>query len=141
MATEAREHLIPGPPIQTKVYLVLMLAGFLMIVAVLAILVVVATVAVGVFDNPKTVRDAAAAGTSLLANQGDLFAFPLWVKPFKLLGLAFMWVAIITVLWAIRRTIREALAPSMREALPLLLQEQHGPNEPIDQGRGGDGGA
>ncbi|MFQ5880692.1 MAG: hypothetical protein ACE5IZ_11050 [Dehalococcoidia bacterium] len=138
MAMETRGHLIPRPPIQTKVYLLLMLGGFLMIVAALATLVVVATVAVGVFDNPKTVRDAAAAGESLLANQGDLFAFPLWVKPFKLLGLAFMWVAIITVLWAIRRTIREALAPSMREGLPLLLQERRRPNEPIDQGKEGD---
>ncbi|MFQ5880559.1 MAG: hypothetical protein ACE5IZ_10355 [Dehalococcoidia bacterium] len=132
---------LPRPPLQTKVYLVLMLAGLLMVVAALATLVVVATVAVGVFDNPKAVRDAAAAGTGLLANQGDLFALPLWVKPFKLLGIAFMWVAIITVLWGIRRTIREVLAPAMREGLPLLLQERRRPNEPTDQEKGGDGRA
>ncbi|MFQ5879757.1 MAG: hypothetical protein ACE5IZ_06270 [Dehalococcoidia bacterium] len=132
---------LPRPPLQTKIYLALMLTGFLMIVAALAILVVVATVAVGVLDNPVAARVAATAGTSLLANQGDLFAFPLWVGPFTLLGIAFMWVAIITVLWAIRRTIREALASSMREGLPLLLQERRRPDEPTHQDRGGDGGA
>lgn len=88
MSTEHRTDLIPSPPIQTKVYPLLIVAGFAIVLSSLAIAGVIATVANGVFDNPKSVRDAAEAGSVLLARQGDLATFPLWVQPFK-----FVWAS------------------------------------------------
>lgn len=131
---------VPAPPAQSKIYLVLMVGGFLIVISALGVMAMVATVAAGVFDFPKGARDAAEAGSPLLANQGDLFVFPLWVTPLIFVGITFLWVGIITVLWAIRRTIREALAPSMREGIPQLLQRRR-PNQPTKQEEGGDGHA
>ncbi len=122
MATEHRTDLIPGPPIQTKVYPLLVMAGFAIVRSALGIAVVLATVANDVFNNAKEARDMAAVGSSLLARQGDLATFPLWVQPFKFVGIALLVGGIFTVFWGLLRSLREARGEAMVESIPVLLK-------------------
>ncbi len=122
MATEHRTDLIPSPPIQTKVYPLLVMAGFFIVLSALGIAVVLATVASDVFDNAKEARDAAAVGSSLLARQGDLATFPLWVQPFKFLGIALLVGGIFTVFWGLLRSLQEARGAAMVESIPVLVK-------------------
>ncbi len=122
MSTEHRTDLIPSPPIQTKVYPLLMAAGFAIVLSSLAIAAVIATVANGVFDNPKSVRDAAEVGSVLLARQGDLATFPLWVQPFKFVGLTLLISGIFTVFWGLLRSLQEARGAAMVDSIPVLLK-------------------
>ncbi len=122
MSSEHRTDLISSPPIQTKVYPLLIAAGFAIVLSSLGIAVVIATVASGVFDNPKTVRDAADVGSALLARQGDLATFPLWVQPFKFVGLTLLIGGIFTVFWGLLRSLKEARGAAMVESIPVLLR-------------------
>ncbi len=122
MSTEHRTDLIPSPSIQTKIYPLLIAAGFAIVLSSLGVAAVVATVASGVFDNPKSVRDAADVGSALLARQGDLATFPLWVQPFKFVGLTLLIGGIFTVFWGVLRSLREARGAAMVESIPVLLR-------------------
>ena len=122
MTIEHRTDLIPSPPIQTTIYPLLMAAGFAIVIAALVIGIVLAGVASDVFDNTKTLRDAAPVGSSLLADQGDLTTFPLWVQPFKFVGIALLVGGIFTVFWGLLRSLREARGAAMVESIPTLLK-------------------
>ena len=122
MVTEHRTDLIPGPPIQTRIYPLLVMAGFAIVLSALGIAVVLATVANDVFNNAKEARDMAAVGSSLLARQGDLATFPLWVQPFKFFGVALLVGGIFTVFWGLLRSLREARGAAMVESIPVLLK-------------------
>ncbi len=122
MATEHGTDLIPAPPIQTMVYPLLVMGGFFIVIAALVIGIVLAGVASDVFDNTKMMRDAAPVGSSLLADQGDLATFPLWVQPFKVLGVALLVGGIFTVFWGLLRSLREARGEAMVESIPVLLK-------------------
>ncbi len=122
MATEHRTDLIPRPPIQTKVYPLLIAAGFFIVVSALGIAAVLATVASDVFDNSFADRAAAAAGDPLLARQGDLATFPLWVQPFVFVGVALLVSGIFTVFWGLLRSLQEARGAAMVESIPVLLK-------------------
>ncbi len=122
MATEHRTDLIPSPPIQTKVYPLLVMAGFFIVLSSLAIAAVLATVANGVFDHSFAERAAAAAGDPLLARQGDLATFPLWVQPFMFLGIAMLVGGIFAVFWGLLRSLQEARGAAMVDSIPTLLK-------------------
>ncbi len=132
MVTEHRTDLIPGPPIQTRIYPLLVMAGFAIVLSALGIAVVLATVANDVFNNAKEARDMAAVGSSLLARQGDLATFPLWVQPFKFVGIALLVGGIFTVFWGLLRSLREARGAAMVESIPVLLK---GPPPQETEGR------
>ena len=123
MSNPHRVDLIPAPPIQTRIYPVLIAVGFLIVLAALVIGVALATTAADVFESSKAVRDAAAPGSSLLADQSDLAAIPLWVQPFNFLGISILVAGIFTVFWGLLRSLREARGAAMVEAVPLLLQQ------------------
>ncbi len=122
MSIEHRTDLIPSPPIQTKIYPLLIAGGFAIVLSALGIAVVLATVANDVFDSAKSLRDAAEAGSPLLARQGDLATFPLWVQPFKFLGLTLLIGGIFTVFWGLLRSLQEARGAAMVESIPVLLE-------------------
>ena len=122
MSTEHRTDLIPSPPIQTKVYPLLIAMGFCIVLSALAIAAVLATVANGVFDHSFAERAAAAAGDPLLARQGDLATFPLWVQPFMFLGIAMLVGGIFAVFWGLLRSLQEARGAAMVDSIPTLLQ-------------------
>ena len=127
MTTEHRTDLIPSPPIQTKVYPLLVMGGFFIVIAALVIGIVLAGVASDVFDNTKTMRDAAPVGSSLLGDQGDLATLPLWVQPFKFLGIALLVGGIFTVFWGLLRSLQEARGAAMVESIPVLLKGSSSP--------------
>jgi hypothetical protein len=122
MSIEHRTDLIPSPPIQTKIYPLLIAVGFAIVLSALGIAVVLATVANDVFDNPKGLRDAADVGSALLARQGDLATFPLWVQPFKFIGLTLLIGGIFTVFWGLLRSLQETRGAAMVESIPVLLK-------------------
>ncbi len=122
MSIEHMTDLITGPPIQTMVYPLLVMGGFFIVIAALVIGIVLAGVASDVFDNTKTVRDAAPVGSSLLADQGDLATFPLWVQPFKFLGIALLVGGIFTVFWGLLRSLQEARGAAKVDTIPTLLK-------------------
>ncbi len=122
MSIENRTDLIPSPPIQTKIYPLLIAGGFAIVLSALGIAVVLATVASDVFDSAKSLRDAAEAGSPLLARQGDLATYPLWVQPFKFLGLTLLIGGIFTVFWGLLRSLQEARGAAMVESIPVLLE-------------------
>ncbi len=122
MSTEHRTDLIPSPPLQTKVYPLLIAMGFFIVLSALAIAAVLATVANGVFDNVFEARNTAAAGTSLLARQGDLATFPLWVQPFMFVGLTLMVGGIFAVFWGLLRSLQEARGAAMVDSIPILVK-------------------
>ncbi len=122
MALEHRTDLIPAPPIQTMVYPLLVMGGFFIVIAALVIGIVLAGVASDVFDDTKTMRDAAPVGSSLLADQGDLATVPLWVQPFKFLGVALLVGGIFTVFWGLLRSLQEARGAAMVDSIPTLLK-------------------
>lgn len=122
MSIEHRTDLIPSPPIQTTIYPLLIVAGFAIVLSALGIAVVLATVASDVFDNAKEARDAAAAGSPLLADQGDLATIPLWVQPFTFVGLTLLIGGIFTVFWGLLQSLQEARGAAMVESVPILLK-------------------
>ena len=126
MSNQHSVDLIPDPPIQTRIYPVLIAVGFLTVLAALIIGIVLATTAADVFENSKALRDAAAPGSSLLSNQSDLAAIPLWVQPFTFLGISILVAGIFTVFWGLLRSLRETRGAAMLEAIPLLLQQSAG---------------
>ena len=122
MSIEHRTDLIPSPPIQTTIYPLLIAAGFAIVVSALVIAIVLAGVASDVFDNTKSARDAAAAGSPLLGDQGDLVTIPLWVQPFKFFGLTLLIGGVFTVFWGLLRSLQEARGAAMVESIPVLLK-------------------
>jgi len=122
MATEHRTDLIPSPPIQTKVYPLLVMAGVVIVIAALVVGIVLAGVASDVFDSTKMMRDEAPVGSSLLGKQGDLATVPLWVQPFKFLGIALLVGGIFTVFWGLLRSLQEARGAAMVDSIPTLLK-------------------
>ncbi len=122
MSIEHRTDLIPSPPIQTKIYPLLIASGFAIVTAALIIAIVLAGVASDVFDNTKELRDAALAGSPLLADQGDLATIPLWVQPFTFVGLTLLIGGIFTVFWGLLQSLQEARGAAMVEAVPILVQ-------------------
>ena len=126
MSNQHSVDLIPAPPIQTRIYPVLILVGFLIVLAALIIGIALATTAADVFESSKAVRDAAVPGSSLLADQSDLASIPLWVQPLTFLGIGILVTGILTVFWGLLRSLREARGAAMLEAIPLLLQQSTG---------------
>jgi hypothetical protein len=122
MSIEHRTDLIPSPPIQTTIYPLLIAAGFAIVTAALIIGIVLAGVASDVFDNAKELRDAAAAGSPLLADQGDLATIPLWVQPFTFVGLTLLIGGVFTVFWGLLQSLQKARGAAMVESVPILLK-------------------
>lgn len=69
-----------------------------------------------IFANDKAVRDAAAAGSTLLADQGRVAALHAWALPLLFLGLASMLSGIALEFWAIWVEVRRRVTAT-REML------------------------
>lgn len=119
--------LIPPPPIQTRIYPFLVAAGFLVVLSALVIGAVLATTAADVFESSKATRDAAAAGSPLLADQSDLATFPLWLQPLTFVGVGLLISGVFTVFWGLLRSLREARGAAMAESIPVLLAQRSKP--------------
>ena len=58
----------------------------------------------------------------MLARQGYLATFPLWVQPFMFLGIAMLVGGIFAVFWGLLRSLQEARGAAMVDSIPTLLQ-------------------
>ena len=78
-------------PYQLKLFPILTILGWILIMLALIIgLVVLTPTAVNYFGaNSKEVRDAAEAGSQLLSQISILASIPLWLEPLIFLGVAF----------------------------------------------------
>ncbi len=76
------------------------------------------------FENTKTVRDAAApddvATSGILSQQGTIAATTAWLMPFKFVGVAVFLLGIGIMLLAITQTLR-LRGEAMLKSLPIIL--------------------
>ena len=100
----------------------LVLAGLMVEMVALILGIFLATVADSYWANPKTVRDAAAAGTAILGQAQTLAAVSAWLVPLKFVGFALFFAGIGVALSAIVPRIRER-GEVMAAALPQLRQQ------------------
>lgn len=97
------------------------LAGLTIIAAYLVLGLGLASVSAGYFALPKVERDAAQAGSAVLAQLQYLQSTGAWLEPFKFTGLSLIITGIVLNLAAIVPTLRTRTA-----ALHLALTEMKG---------------
>ncbi len=73
---------------QIKIAMGIWLAGMMIIVAITVIWVVLAVVANDYYSNSKAVRDAAEAGSGVLAQLRNIQTIQAWLLPLEILGIA-----------------------------------------------------
>ncbi len=73
---------------QIKVAAGIWVAGMMIIVAITVIWVVLAVVSNDYYSNSKAVRDAAEAGSGVLAQLRNIQAIQAWLLPLEILGIA-----------------------------------------------------
>lgn len=106
MARGPKETVAPPLPRRvTAVYALLMLA-FGVELAVLSTGLVLSNISADYFAATKAARDAAAAGSPLLRQLGQLSAVGAWLEPLKFVGFALFFTAIGVALSAIIPMIR-----------------------------------
>ncbi len=93
-------------PWQLSVGKLLAIAGLMVVMAAVVVGIVFANIVAGYYANPKDVRDAAAAGTEVLADQGTIAAVKAWLAPLKFVGLSTILTGIGVVLWGVVLTLR-----------------------------------
>ena len=110
-------------PYQLKVFPVLTILGWILIVLALIIgLVVLTPTAVNYFGaNSKEVRDAAEAGSVLLSQLGILASIPLWLEPLTFLGVAFF-ICGIALEFSVIPSIIKMRGDTMAQAFPLIVK-------------------
>ncbi|MBI3975091.1 MAG: hypothetical protein HY334_01750 [Armatimonadetes bacterium] len=97
------------------------LAGLTIIAVYVVVGLGLASVAAGYFALPKVERDAAQAGSAILAQWQYLQSTGTWLEPFKFSGLSLIITGIVLNLAAIIRTLRTRAA-----VLHLALSEMKG---------------
>ena len=107
---------------RVKFVYALILAGLMVETVALILGIYLATVADSYWANPKTVRDAAAAGSTILGQAQTMATVGAWLEPLKFVGLALFFTGIGGALSAIIPRIR-LRGDVMATALPQLRQQ------------------
>lgn len=108
-----RNHLqeaILTPPASARWSPWSVLAGLTIIAVYFVVGLGLASVAAGYFATPKVERDAAQAGSTVLAQLQYLQSTGAWLEPFKFTGLSLIITGIVLNLAAIIRTLRTRAA-------------------------------
>ena len=100
----------------------LILAGLMVEMVVLGVGIFIATVTGDYWGNPKTVRDAAEAGSLILGQAGTIAAVGAWLAPLKFVGFALFFAGIGVALSAIIPRI-QLRGQVMATVLPQLRQQ------------------
>lgn len=100
-----RRMLSLKPPWTAK-FPLLMLTGLMILAAHLALKVVLAFQAHGIYNHAIQEIDGAVAGSALLADVQQLHTYLTWLEPFKFVGVAVMLVGISLALYTIVRALR-----------------------------------
>ena len=101
-----------------------MISGFIIIAASFVIGIALGLSIADLFENAKSVRDAAApddaATRGILSQQGTIAATAAWLTPLKFLGLGAFLAGISTILYVIIQSLK-LRAESMKVSLPVIL--------------------
>jgi hypothetical protein len=110
-------------PYQLKVFPILTILGWILIMLALIIgLVVLTPTAVNYFGaNSKEARDAAEAGSQLLSQIGLLASIPLWLEPLTFLGVAFF-ICGIALEFSVIPSLVKMRGDAMAKAFPLIVK-------------------
>jgi hypothetical protein len=110
-------------PYQLRVFPVLTVLGWILIMLALIIgLVVLTPTAVNYFGaNSKEVRDAAEAGSQLLSQISILASIPLWLEPLTFLGVAFF-ICGIALEFSVIPSLVKMRGDAMAKAFPLIVK-------------------
>jgi hypothetical protein len=110
-------------PYQLRVFPVLTVLGWILIMLALIIgLVVLTPTAVNYFGaNSKEVRDAAEAGSQLLSQISILVSIPLWLEPLTFLGVAFF-ICGIALEFSVIPSLVNIRGDAMAKAFPLIVK-------------------
>lgn len=110
-------------PYQLKVFPILTIPGWILIMLALIIgLIVLTPTAVNYFGaNSKEVRDAAEAGSQLLSQIGILASIPLWLEPLTFLGVVFF-ICGIALEFSVIPSLVKMRGDAMAKAFPLIVK-------------------
>ncbi len=110
-------------PYQLKLFPILTILGWILIMLALIIgLVVLTPTAVNYFGaNSKEVRDAAEAGSQLLSQISILASIPLWLEPLTFLGVAFF-ICGIALEFSVIPSLVKMRGDAMAKAFPLIVK-------------------
>lgn len=110
-------------PYQLKLFPILTILGWILIMLALIIgLVVLTPTAVNYFGaNSKEVRDAAEAGSQLLSQISILASIPLWLEPLIFLGVAFF-ICGIALEFSVIPSLVKMRGDAMAKAFPLIVK-------------------
>ena len=128
---ELRAQARTGSPLIT-------VAGGLWVVALTIVMIaavtwlVLAVMTGDYFSNSKAVRDAAAAGSGILSQQGSIEAVKDWVLPFAFVGLATFLLGFGFAFANILRNVR-VRGNTMAAVLPALKQRKENPGSVTTQ--------
>ena len=100
------------------------IAGFIIIAASFIIGIALGLSIADLFENAKSVRDAAApddpATDGILSQQGTIAATTAWLTPLKFVGLGSFLAGITTILFVIIKSLK-LRAEAMKVSLPIIL--------------------
>jgi uncharacterized membrane protein YhaH (DUF805 family) len=105
MATDTGRGSSPARQREYVAYALLVI-GMMGIVVAMVVGIIRADTFADIFASDKAVRDAAAAGSSLLADQGRVAALEAWVLPLMFLSLASFITGIAIAFWSILLEVR-----------------------------------
>ena len=110
-------------PYQLKIFPILTILGWILIMLALIIgLVVLTPTAVSYFGaNSKGVRDAAEAGSQLLSQISILASIPLWLEPLTFLGVAFF-ICGIALEFSVIPSLVKMRGDAMAQAFPSIVK-------------------
>ncbi|MES0360873.1 MAG: hypothetical protein ABUK20_08165 [Anaerolineales bacterium] len=110
-------------PYQLKLFPILTILGWILIMLALIIgLVVLTPTAINYFGaNSKEVRDAAEAGSQLLSQISILASIPLWLEPLTFLGVAFF-ICGIALEFSVIPSLVKMRGDAMAKAFPLIVK-------------------
>ena len=105
-ASVGAEVKLPKPPMIAKAFPMFMMMGVMTLMAVMFIGAWLGTVAGDVYGRAISEVNAAAEGSSLLADTGTVHAVAAWLTPLEFLGMAFLFVGIALALATIVTVLR-----------------------------------
>ncbi len=123
VSADLKQRVNEAPRLKKLAY-VFMIAGFIIIAASFVIGIALGLSIADLFENAKSVRDAAApddaATRGILSQQGTIAATTAWLTPLKFLGLGSFLAGISTILYVIIQSLK-LRAESMKVSLPVIL--------------------
>lgn len=123
VSADLKRRVVETPRLKRLAY-GLMITGFIIIAASFVIGIALGLSIADLFENAKSVRDAAApddaATRGILSQQGTIAATTAWLTPLKFLGLGSFLAGITTILYVVIQSLK-LRAESMKVSLPIIL--------------------